>query len=95
LFTPPQTLKPNTAHTQAQTLSASLAEAHATAWSKETAWEEEKVRTQKALEQAAAEIKRLRDRQEREQAVMAGGQKAVAEAAAAWEVEREEVCCLL
>ncbi len=73
---------------QAQSLSASLAEAQG----KEAAWEAERVRTQKALEQAAEEIRRLRERQERERAAMAGGQRAVAEASAAWEAEREEVC---
>jgi hypothetical protein len=57
------------------------------------------VRTQKALEQAAAEIKRLREKQDRERAALlaaqqagsASGQRAAAEAAAAWEAEREEV----
>lgn len=49
------------------------------------------MRTQKALEQAAAEIKRLRDQQRILTAGAGAGQKAAAEAAAGWEREREEV----
>lgn len=86
--------RPPTNHThthttlKAQSLSAALAEAHATSKGKEATWEEERVRTQKALEQAAAEIKRLR---ERERAAVASGGKRAEEAMAAWEAEREEV----
>ena len=49
------------------------------------------MRTQKALEQAAAEIKRLREQQRLLTAGAGAGQKAAAEAAVGWQREREEV----